>query len=536
MNAQRPNHSDRDIIIDLYGPEDGGWYTTRVFDWIPLNADLRDCDVRGYIILRSLVIEKYKKPIRVLTLAILCELIPGPNGKPSSQTRVRGILDALSKAKLICTPEGDPVKTSSRASAAHKKLRIRINDRPAEGYTGWRNTEAKLAFLTRSEQPQTPDQEAGRNSDPGNAAGQQGGDGEGGAGRNSDPAGFNSDPRGLNSDPDPAPGLPEREVPLGPLLGDGSDGQAPAARSADDGRRPSVGRDTCAREGGFAASSSDHSPSKDDEPRKAVKAKHTRQQLALVDEVRAYLPEQLKTDTSVPTVSDAILKVLDPSNPETRTVEELGERIRRRWFLHGYQGKEIRSPIGAVLDLVRPYKRGDRWGCPNPRCDFGVVLETQEDCATCIARIAERRYARRDGDGAQQAAQGPLVPAQRAEIMWWDCADCGNPGKGQAPADGLCRPCRQKALYEEVPPAEEFDWEATADAWAADSEAAWLTLLEEAYAEHAGREEQAAEVRRLEEARRRKQREEAEETARLRAEIAAQYPELAAAGQGPPPF
>src|SRR5690242_4929633 len=118
--------------VELYGPEDGGWYTTRVHDWIALCPFLRDPDVRAYLVLRALVLEKYKNPVRKLTLAVLCELIPGPNGKPSSLTRVRSMLAGLSSVGLICTPEGGPVKTSSRTGAAQRTMRLRINDMPAE--------------------------------------------------------------------------------------------------------------------------------------------------------------------------------------------------------------------------------------------------------------------------------------------------------------------------------------------------------------------------------------------------------------------
>ncbi|MFI6254328.1 hypothetical protein, partial [Streptomyces sp. NPDC051016] len=134
-------------MVELYGPETDGWYDTRVMDWIALCEQLKDGEVRGYLILRSLVVEKFKRPVRVLTLQLLCELIPSPSGGPSSLTRVRGVLDGLTKVGLVTTPEGQPVKTSSRTSAVGKPLRIRINDRAPKGYGGWRNSEDKLKAL-----------------------------------------------------------------------------------------------------------------------------------------------------------------------------------------------------------------------------------------------------------------------------------------------------------------------------------------------------------------------------------------------------
>lgn len=195
--------------VELYGPDNGGWYNTRVMDWIGICDDLRDPDFRGYFILRSLVMEKYKNPVRKLTLRILCQLIPGPTkGKPESGlTRVRDILTNLSRVGLVTTPEGEPVKTSSRASALDKPLRLRINDMPPPGYAGWRNTEAKLAAIKGE-----PVAEAGRKSDPAAPSTQ-------GSGRKSDPRGRKSDPPGLKSDPHSRPDQGKRDLPMVLSLG-----------------------------------------------------------------------------------------------------------------------------------------------------------------------------------------------------------------------------------------------------------------------------------------------------------------------------
>ncbi|MFH8520258.1 hypothetical protein ACH4CE_35345 [Streptomyces gelaticus] len=206
-----------DQVVELYGPDNDGWYDTRVKDWIALCEDLKDGEVRGYIVLRGLVVEKFKNHVRVLTLQKLCELIPGPSRGPSSLTRVRGILDGLTKVGLVTTPEGQPIKTSSRASALMKPLRLRINDSAPADYAGWRNAEDKLKALGTAladlveegseEAAAAADQdgfEAGRKSDP-----------VGSAGRISDPTGRISDPRGRISDPLTGGDLGERDLPLG---------------------------------------------------------------------------------------------------------------------------------------------------------------------------------------------------------------------------------------------------------------------------------------------------------------------------------
>ncbi|MFC8511129.1 hypothetical protein ACFU3J_16310 [Streptomyces sp. NPDC057411] len=204
-------------MVELYGPDNDGWYDTRVKDWVALCEDLKDGEVRGYLVLRSLVVEKYRNHVRKLTLQLLCELIPSPSGGPSSLTRVRGILDGLTRVGLVTTPEGKPIKTSSRASALGKPLRIQINDSAPEDYMGWRNSEDKLkalgtalAELVEKESeasaagPVQDTHEAGRISDP-----------QAEAGRISDPLGRISDPLGRISDPHTADDQHERDLPPG---------------------------------------------------------------------------------------------------------------------------------------------------------------------------------------------------------------------------------------------------------------------------------------------------------------------------------
>ncbi|MBE4761715.1 hypothetical protein [Streptomyces caniscabiei] len=431
--------------VELYGPEDGGWYTTRVYDWIPLCPRLRDPDVRGYLILRSLVIEKYKNPIRKLTLMDLCELIPSPTeGQPSSLTRVRGILDALSKVHLICTPEGGPVRTSSRASASGKPIRIRVNDMPPEGYAGWRNTEDKLSHVARLRE----EQEAGRKSDPGPDAGAP----EKGVGRKSDPAGRKSDPRGQKSDPDPDGDLQEPELPLVPSVGTASGGDALSARSAADARRASDGSSVREAEGGFAASSNNHPSPQPEVPHPQAKAssrtKHTREQLDLVRAVRAHYPPDLLA-APLPDVwelSQAILDALAGDVPAAdRTVEQLGARIQQRWNHHGWGEKfytgQIQSLVGAAVAMVRPLKATDRYGCANPRCEAGADVDTAAPCQVCPKRLEDRKQTRSQPQGVPAPREAaPPMPASAARPHR-ECA-CRNPiPKGSD--DTMCRDCRK---------------------------------------------------------------------------------------------
>lgn len=437
--------------VELYGPEDGGWYSTRVHDWIPLCTDLRDADIRGYLVLRSLVLEKFKNPVRKLTLSDLCELIPSPTkGKPSSLTRVRDILAGLSAVGLVSTVDGDPLKTSSRASGAVKPIRIRINDLPKSGYAGWRNTEDKLSHLGRLRTDGAPE-EAGRISDPGSDEGSA----ETVSGRESDPAGRKSDPRGRQSDPDSGDDLQEPEVPLVSTLGTASGGDAPSARSALDARRASDGSSVREPEGGSAASSNDQPSPEPEQPRRQAttsssKAMHTREQLDVVRAVRAHFPADLLAAQlpDLPVLSQAILDALDGDTPAAdRTVEQLGARIEQRWNHHGWAEKfytgQIDSLVGAAMAMVRPLKPTDRHGCGNPRCEAGKDVDTGVDCHVCPERLAARKRARKAE--ATHAALRP-VPAPRAtgqHVPFRECA-CHDPIP-KSSNDTLCPKCRRAA-------------------------------------------------------------------------------------------
>ncbi|MFJ2477965.1 hypothetical protein ACIOWI_34210 [Streptomyces sp. NPDC087659] len=219
--------SDTSQRAELYAPDNDGLYTSQLHDWIPLCPQLRDSAVRLYWIMRALVIEKHG-PVRKLTLLQLCYLLPakpvkpGEPVKPSSLARIRSLLTELSGVKLISTPEGKPVKTSSRASASGAALRIRINDLPRAGYDGPRNAFALLAQVRKpaaeaAEQALKKERErtakkraeqvaadAGQISSPA------------GAGQISSPRGQISSPRGQISSPHSSADLQDREPPFSP--------------------------------------------------------------------------------------------------------------------------------------------------------------------------------------------------------------------------------------------------------------------------------------------------------------------------------
>ncbi|MEU0836062.1 hypothetical protein [Streptomyces sp. NPDC005969] len=211
---------------------------------------------------------------------------------------------------------------------------------------------------------------------------------------------------------------------------------APAGRSPGDARRASSGSSVREAEGGCAASSktSPSSPQHDDTDRPAEeesgskKAEHTKAELDIVRAVRAfYPPELLKALPDVPGLSKAILSAM---TTDGRTVEQLGERILYRWVNHGFAEKfaeagKLDRPVGAAIAMVRPLRRGDRFACPDARCENGADIDTQVPCRLCEVRIADwkadraRERAQRGADGPNSAPAGAgssdaTMPPQRA--------------------------------------------------------------------------------------------------------------------------
>lgn len=225
MTGEYDENSDTSQTAELYAPETGGLYTSQLHDWIPLCPQLRDSAARLYWTMRALVVEKYG-PVRKLTLRELCYLLPakpvkpGEKAAPSSLARIRSLLSELSDVGLISTPEGGPVKTSSRASASASALRIRINDKPKPGYDGPRNAFALLDAVRkpaaeaaatairkereRAEQKRTEraEADAGQISSPQDA------------GQISSPLGQISSPLGQKSGPHSGADLQDHEPPL----------------------------------------------------------------------------------------------------------------------------------------------------------------------------------------------------------------------------------------------------------------------------------------------------------------------------------
>lgn len=242
------------------------------------------------------------------------------------------------------------------------------------------------------------------------------------------PPDFKSAPQGLEV---PQPSKSPSESPS-------ETDSAPSARGAGGVRSTTAsGRSARDPESGSAAPHRQRSSS--ETTTKAVPAQRTgdadhlsRDQITAVHAVDALIPALLAALLPYGHIPNrnrsAVLAAL-----EARTVDQLGERIVRRWERYGYEPAihdgELASPIGAALALIAPTP-----GCPDPSCEDGQLLDTGTDCRTCIERKARRRADRLTG-------KPPRTRKGRAPLPV--CAECEHPFPGTVPADGLCRSCSQ---------------------------------------------------------------------------------------------
>jgi hypothetical protein len=123
---------------------------------------------------------------------------------------------------------------------------------------------------------------------------------------------------------------------------------------------------------------------------------------------------------------------------ESRTVQQLAERVARRWLAYGYEPAlhegSITSPVGAALELIVPPRY-----CPDLACEDGTMIDTGAECRACLERRTNRRAARAAGqplESSSKRAGGGRAP---------ECVICQAPFPGAVPDDGECRSCRKEA-------------------------------------------------------------------------------------------
>jgi hypothetical protein len=204
----------------------------------------------------------------------------------------------------------------------------------------------------------------------------------------------------------------------------------------------------------------------------------SRQQAAAVRTVEEAWPEGLRE--LLPSYRPQVLRDTIVQALESRTPEQLVERVRRRWWSHGYAvdampgEKGIGSPVGVAVALVRPSV-----DCPDPMCEDGTTVYTGAACRACAERKADRAESRRSqaprktldaprepqapsaGLPAQKLPSQPVLepPEDAGAVL---CPGCGihNPpgwmvGRVCAVCDEAARKAAEPAL--EIPAAREDD-------------------------------------------------------------------------------
>lgn len=371
--------AQNDAVVHLSGPADGGWHHTVTRDWAAVCPSIGATAYRLWAIARSLVIEK-SGGVRKLTLNELCQLLPGPNGKPSSLGRVRDAIRELSAVGLFSTKDGAPLTTSSSKRAAERPLLIRINDFPRDpaSYEGPRNAFAVLERI-RGE----------ADGDPGWISNQ--GDG---AGWKSSQVGQNSNQTGWKTNPEAA-------LTSGNATSKEDLERRPRKEAAGgDGRRPSTGSRSVG--GGGSAASGNTEPLPHKAPASSVRA--------VLESIPAPLALLLERDWPRGLPADVTRLVEEALTREQRTVEQVVERIARRWQVFGYEGallssegEGLRHALGVLRELLSASKC---WG-NNLYCEDGADLRDGSLCPRCEEhRQDQRTAAGTAGTGADAAGDG----------------------------------------------------------------------------------------------------------------------------------
>ncbi|KAK1176706.1 hypothetical protein B7755_052175 [Streptomyces sp. NBS 14/10] len=575
MSGEYNENADASQRAELYGPENDGYYTSQLRDWIPLCPQLKDSGVRLYWIMRALVVEKYG-PVRKVTLLQLCYLLPakpvkaGEPVKPSSLARVRGLLADLSAVGLISTPEGGPVKTSSRAGASGAPLRIRINDRPQRGYNGPRNAFALLDAVRKpaaeaAERAVKKERERALKKRAEQAAAGAGQiSSPDGAGQISSPRGQISSPRGQISSPHPGDDLQDREPPLSPSAQSFRSDPVPSVRpSVPVGEAHTTDTDG-GTDGGSVIEAQAEGPAAAVGGAPVVPVVRPSEGAAVLLAVGQRVPELavsgkvlldqgLRLDgllASGWTVAELVAALSVPLDGPIR--RSAGAVISARISALPITPVRLALAGGGVprqVDHVDHGAKEHRPAAPAPRlprlCECGAELVRGEmQCRSC-AGWPECG----GGCGRQLEPSGPatcsactlaehqariaaaVVPTGDGTCPGWGGVPCGR----VALSLGLCGRCRTVAEHEIAEEAEQVERERAEAAFAelrgqwreleeldAEARAAlWLEILADAYAEHERR-ERAAAGRAEREARERA------ETERLRAQIAEENPEMVA--------
>jgi hypothetical protein len=162
--STHPETPDTDEA-EFVGPTDDGWYRTQIPDWIALCPQVNHTAYRLYVIIRSLILEKQPRKVRLLSHEQLAFLLPGPNGKPSGVRTVKDALQVLTEVGLVSNPDGERIVTSGGKGVIHTRRRYQLHDWPTAkvAMTVWRNAFDKLDAFTKDWRETRTDVFAGEN-------------------------------------------------------------------------------------------------------------------------------------------------------------------------------------------------------------------------------------------------------------------------------------------------------------------------------------------------------------------------------------
>ncbi|MFD5899138.1 hypothetical protein [Streptomyces sp. NPDC060366] len=224
-----------------------------------------------------------------------------------------------------------------------------------------------------------------------------------------------------------------------------------SGRSPGERRRQTTGSSP-REEGGGSAASGKTSPPLPQAQRQAVQA------------VRDLLPAELNQalgDKTPGNIQADIITALAAGTPRERTVEQLVRyrlmpRWERYWAARFYAGEltpkmpsgRLKQPFGPLSQMLE-----DTAECSNLTCEDRRDFVLEGDCRACEMRKVDRRADRTkerqdaatDASSTTEAPAVPMPSPRASQAVWWDCKMCPASAKGEPPADGICRRCREKA-------------------------------------------------------------------------------------------
>lgn len=223
-----------------------------------------------------------------------------------------------------------------------------------------------------------------------------------------------------------------------------TDDDAPSGRSPVGVRSTSSSGSSQLEDGsGFAAAGKESSSSDEEGGKAGVPGQRqtdgpelSREQMADVRAVEAVLPPVLLALLPYRQFPKrnrpAVLQAL-----ESRTVEQIRERVARRWLAYGYEPAmhdgAVDRPIGAALALIATPRY-----CPDLSCEDGAMIDTGIECRACLERRASRRAARAAGQLVKSGSNGGTGRLP-------ECVICQAPFPGAVPDTGECLGCQQEA-------------------------------------------------------------------------------------------